>query len=748
MKYLKKMKKPTKTILNDKYLKEEDELIENIDDFGIKKELNTEIFSSKLNKFKKIILNNKKITNESKQKKKSKITPILEHKTISHLVNSKIPHQLSNAQSNLSIKIKTQKIKSPIKDIILNNSNNVCNKNSFFTSKKSIFSKISENLYNSYRDNLSSSKKLLTIKTEDDNYNILTVDKYISTLADKENNISNTTLLNNYKKVYIKNNKLNKNLTESKTLSENNTEIFLSSSKRGGYRKKVRTPAEFLEDQKRYMEKHKVHIEKITKEQNIKFNKTMKNKPTISNDSRKIANNLKIKIKGDNNIYNKLYNDFSLREKNKEEMIKNSNKNYLTQLGISSNKKLSHQIIKQNSERLYKEYIKKDLYIKENKSKQINQLRIMALTKYMNESSNNILFSKFINKYKKILNSQFNKTIEDNFEIIFQEYLILLIELDAIDKYYKIIFKNEEEKNYFLFMKKNIENQNISSLWKSKDIFKTSYIINNNEKKNHFELKYKNKKEYKLIKDSWKIITKNKEFNMGLIGNSKRVLLFLLSVLGIYDGNLNSNFIRNECAFLFGNEEDQKYFIDKNFSKQIFKYFTIFKKTIFENLIHKKNEFVGGLVKSKATNDVKKIMYKKLNYMKTDKLKNINNKEGIIPKNKKLIYKLKNNSILKTKISNNINNNYYSNTEVNYESKLNMKKFINSKKSESGSFNSIPIRKLKWTFKIKIDNDMKKIVIYEDDDKIKKIEEFCKLYNLDDFEKEQIIKIIAKKFDK
>ena len=297
-------------------------------------------------------------------------------------------------------------------------------------------------------------------------------------------------------------------------------------------------------------------------------------------------------------------------------------------------------------------------------------------------------------------------------------------------------------------MKKNIENQNISSLWKSKDIFKTSYITNNNEKKNHFELKYKNKKEYKLIKDSWKIITKNKEFNMGLIGNSKRVLLFLLSVLGIYDGNLNSNFIRNECAFLFGNEEDQKYFIDKNFSKQIFKYFTIFKKTIFENLIHKKNEFVGGLVKSKATNDVKKIMYKKLNYMKTDKLKNINNKEGIIPKNKKLIYKLKNNSILKTKISNNINNNYYSNTEVNYESKLNMKKFINSKKSESGSFNSIPIRKLKWTFKIKIDNDMKKIVIYEDDDKIKKIEEFCKLYNLDDFEKEQIIKIIAKKFDK
>lgn len=40
---------------------------------------------------------------------------------------------------------------------------------------------------------------------------------------------------------------------------------------------------------------------------------------------------------------------------------------------------------------------------------------------------------------------------------------------------------------------------------------------------------------------------------------------------------------------------------------------------------------------------------------------------------------------------------------------------------------------------------MKKIIIYEDENKLNKIEEFCKIYRLDDFEKEKLIKIIEKR---
>ena len=121
----------------------------------------------------------------------------------------------------------------------------------------------------------------------------------------------------------------------------------------------MKSSNDFLDNQQKYMEKHKIHIENIVKAQNKKINETIQNKPSISNDSKRIAN--KIKNKNEKNIYLKLFNDFSLREKNKEEMrrktFQNNNNNHL---GIFSNKKLSKKIIKQNSERLYNEYKKKD----------------------------------------------------------------------------------------------------------------------------------------------------------------------------------------------------------------------------------------------------------------------------------------------------------------------------------------------------------------------------------------------------
>jgi hypothetical protein len=65
-------------------------------------------------------------------------------------------------------------------------------------------------------------------------------------------------------------------------------------------------------------------------------------------------------------------------------------------------------------------------------------------------------------------------------------------------------------------------------------------VLGNNRKNITKKNQYKNNVEYKLIKDSWKIITKNREFSMEHYGNTKRLLYFILSLLGIYDGNLNS----------------------------------------------------------------------------------------------------------------------------------------------------------------------------------------------------------------
>ena len=173
-------------------------------------------------------------------------------------------------------------------------------------------------------------------------------------------------MFNNSGNVNIKNKKYNQTLTGNKNNSENNTEIFTSSSKR--IKKKRRTSTQFFNDQKKYAQKHKINIENIVKVQNAKFNESMKKKPTISEDSRRLAD--KLKNKKEKYIYVKLYNDYSLREKNKEELRKKSLMDYNIQVGLINDKKLSKRIIKQNSERLYKEYLKKDSFIQESKNKQ------------------------------------------------------------------------------------------------------------------------------------------------------------------------------------------------------------------------------------------------------------------------------------------------------------------------------------------------------------------------------------------
>ncbi len=56
--------------------------------------------------------------------------------------------------------------------------------------------------------------------------------------------------------------------------------------------------------------------------------------------------------------------------------------------------------------------------------------------------------------------------------------------------------------------------------------------------------------EYKLLIDAWKIITKNKIFKTDLLDPSLRVLIFYLSVLGIYNENLNQVLMKKEFPFL------------------------------------------------------------------------------------------------------------------------------------------------------------------------------------------------------
>ena len=83
--------------------------------------------------------------------------------------------------------------------------------------------------------------------------------------------------------------------------------------------------------------------------------------------------------------------------------------------------------------------------------------------------------------------------------------------------------------------------------------------------------------------DAWKIITKNKEFKIDALGTSERIIIFFLSVLGIYDGNNLNDFIKKEFSFLIKKEKDNNKY--SNLSKQIYKYFAVFKNNAINGLL-------------------------------------------------------------------------------------------------------------------------------------------------------------------
>ena len=732
---------------NELHSKDEDEIIINFDEFGTISDLEEELFSSLKNETsKKLNINNKNnISREHKIKKISPMAYSLTNKTFcqSNLI-SKETTLLSKDNSNSVIRKKQQRVKSPVKKIILNGGNDGC---SHHSNQKSIFSKISEILYNSYNDEISQHKSSLNYKnSQEDNYNQMTSDQYLYNLADKQNNHIKNSLITEK----MENKKYQKMLNDNHYSGDKNEELF---SINKYYRRKIRTPEEFLEDQIKYLDKHNKHIEKMISEQNKKIQNFFKDKPSISNDSRKLANNLR--KTGDKNIFNKLYNDFSLREKKREEILKKRYDNN----NSGMNRTLSKVMIKQNSERLYKEYLKKKSFLSESKNKQNKYFQNMVLTKFANKTSNNILYHKFLKNYKNILNSQFNMTVEDNFEINFHDYLKIIKELGVINDDYISLFKNEEEKSHKNLMKE-LSLQNFANIWKGNNNIDDNMInlnrstnfkiLGNNRKSITKNNEYKNNAEYKLIKDSWKIITKNREFSLEQYGNTQRLLYFLLSLLGIYDGNLNNTFIKNELPFLL---EKNKNIIDKNLSKQIFKFFYNFRKSIFENLIYKKNSNNFGKISIPNYNNLnrKSKRLRNANSNQNRYIKTINNvchqkrikNKRIKKDNFNTVINNKDNSIPKKSILN-----YYDFEENKISSKneLNkMKKFINSTiKNE----NEDQIKKIKFVFQIKIEGEPKKLIIYEKEDKMKKIEEFCEMYNLDSYEKQQIINAVKQKFEK
>ena len=429
--------------------------------------------------------------------------------------------------------------------------------------QKSIFTKLSEIMF----DNL--------IKENDNNrnyynYESLTNEHYLLNYSKKFNKENKETIKN-----FIERSQNYENYLKRKK-DENIKFIKLEKKNKSSSRlKSFRTIDEFLNDQKQFEENKNNTIERLKNKQEEKTNLLIRDKPLINSNSNRILQKSR-NGKTEQSIYLKLYGESTYRKQN--EHIKRNHTE-------SSRRKMNNKDISNLCEKLFLDSIKREHNKKE--AVKNNFKEITKQNKITSKYSNELLSNKFLNIYKKEISNIFNKNIEDDFEINFNQFVLLLYNIGFITKNYSI---------------NDIIDENIE-------------------------------KEYKLLKKAWKVLIRNKEFDINDNINSHKLIIFLLSTLGIYDGNNNDSILKK---YSYINIE--KYKIIPKLAKQIKKFFRVFTDNLINHFFQKEENPELTLYKQKKNQNY---TFKPKTNNKSPYNKNLKNKGHLSVEKEYNIYRLK-----------------------------------------------------------------------------------------------------------
>ena len=466
-----------------------------------------EIIEDNKNNYKKGVMNLREKENKNRKEKKrnmqikeSNTKTDSKEKTNNSLLN--ISKENNTKRSNIS---KNSKIKTQLK---LNNEGEIPFQNS---NQKSIFTKLSEIMFNNLYKEKSNRRNYY-------DYESLTNEHFLLNYSKKFNKDNNKTIKN-----FIL-----RNQTEQRKKKENNIKYMKleKKNKSNGKLKTGRTISEFLNDQKQFEENKNNDIEKLKNEEMLKTNRLIRNIPLINSNSNKIILEKSRNSKNDKSIYFKLFEEGTFKKQN-DEMKKMKT--------FYSNKKISNKEILNLCEKLFSDSKKR-----ENNNKKARENNYKEITKQNNitsKYSNELLSNKFFNSYKSEISNVLNKNVEEDFEINFQDFLLL---------FFKIGFSIN---NY-----SNIENQD-----------------NNKEK------------ELKLLKEAWKVLTRNKDFDKEIYIYNHKLIIFLLSILGIYDGNNNNNLLKTKYSFI----DIEKNKILPKLTKEIKIFFRIFTNNLLNRFFQR-----------------------------------------------------------------------------------------------------------------------------------------------------------------
>ena len=727
---------------------------------------------------------------------------------------------------------------------------------------KSVFLKISEDIYTKLKSK--PNKEIRDInKTEEDAYNKMTSDPYIQTCENKEN-LKNKKIVQQcldrkakediFKKIGIEcdRNKEKKKLHDPKrafSVTDKNLNL-----------KSTRTLSQFLRDQigeRKKKRKINKNIKKIPlpftgnilpqdstfifsenkgNDYSSQFSDFSGNFLDYENDCKSMitkSDMFKIKIEEEKNISNK-NND-------------NNNNNKINKTFLMGKDNINSDNFSLNSENNNEESKYKNNKINENKNNFTQNENNKNTKKNLKDNSTSsatknsieIISKKFLDLYKEIIETIFGKKIENNFDISFSYFLLILYKLGFTNKNYSSLLEmsyNNDTKKMGTMHPSVISdislsnsssclhqlNQNNHTNKRNNNNFdiKNKYSLGGksleDEVENYTVNSFKNDKEFILSKDAWKILTEKKNFDEEICINSKIFFLFFISVMGIGDFLRGKKNFKKDCDFFFSDKKILTQY--NNIKKYLNKYFGIFAENANENSINSEkrnlllkssmNSYSNSIATSFAVNNSdinnKYNIYEKNyfnnknidnNYEETNSIQLFN--EGL-KEEEKFFYSVNDQSekslrtMTFTDLNNleNNNNNFLNNSLTESSSILCLKNFLspntsekmedeidfdsflfddnnknyfkyNNKINENSGIKSEEIKTKKkknnkndnninnnskkrvgYVFEIKVENEVKKLILKKNDDKNLIVKNFCEKYGINEEEKNKILKII------
>jgi hypothetical protein len=454
-----------------------------------------------------------------------------------------IPEVSERAKISQVKKGKTKKVKKKI-----GTNQKVDNlKSKIDNSEKTVFTRISEDLFNKFTSGKVSHNKKSSA------YDYLINDMFLNRVVEK-NDKDATSKFNNF---VVRNKefryKKSIKLQEKTEKVENEINTYCTGKPNGKIfdKSELRQPDVYLQDQLKYYETRDQMINQLREDIKSKTDSKIKKVPEISKNSKELAEKKLLAENNGKEVYDRLFEDKLQKEK----------KNVYSENPLEKSKKFGVSLINQPEmkiKRKSKEEIQslieklhndaEDRKVKKEET-QKDKLKLKEVYKMYDSddeltsnSSKLKILEKFVQGYELILNKLFNK--KDSLCINFDEFCIVMLNLGFIRFEHTTLDQNNNNsvENFHTEINEKSVNTNLKSFndtnlntpcmgmdKKMIDEVKKTIIVNK-----------KKKIENKLIKDAWKILSdstieEENDHNDEKI-DTNQLLVFCASLLGLYKG--------------------------------------------------------------------------------------------------------------------------------------------------------------------------------------------------------------------